>query len=89
MTRHGLDAPDVLTDGYWERCGMTLRWVHQPGKGGRPRLSLQFTKAQRRAGNAAYKRGDRTPEMVAAYREYQRVSQYQNRVARERRRVVA
>jgi hypothetical protein len=27
MTRHGLDAPDVLTDGRWAPDGLILRWT--------------------------------------------------------------
>lgn len=42
---------------------------------GRPRKPMRFTEEERRDGNRRYRRGDRDPETVARWREYQRESQ--------------
>lgn len=40
---------------------------------GRPKIDNRFSPAERRAAHAAYARGDRDPDVVAAEREYQRL----------------
>jgi hypothetical protein len=60
---------------------LTQAKIHR--KAGRPQLPIRFTEEQRRAANTAYKRGDRSPEVIEGWREYQRVSQRQRRGPRE------
>lgn len=56
------------------------RYCHPPGRPGRPPIArAEFTPAERRAAHAAYARGERTPEVVAGAREYQRVKKRQQR----------
>ncbi len=56
------ESPRTLNGGRWVMRGGISRWV--------PNL---FSDEQRRALHAAYMRGERTPDVVAGEREYQRL----------------
>ena len=79
-----IDHLDADPDQLYALIGVLLTHTKIHKKAGRPRLRLVFTPEERRAANAAYKKGDRTPEVVAAYREYQRVNQQARRVSKGR-----
>ena len=55
------------------------RHCHRPGRP--PIARTEFTPDQRRAAHAAYARGERSPEVVAGEREYQRVNKREKRKA--------
>lgn len=58
-----------------------LTAIKQHNKAGRPQIPLRLSERRRRELYTAYRNGDRSPEAVEGYREYQRANQ-RNRRAR-------
>lgn len=69
--------------------GVLLTATKQHRKNGRPPLPLQFSETQRRELHRLYANGDRSPEVVAGHREYQRVNQRARRARSPRTKGIA
>lgn len=78
-----LDHLVDLGDDVYPLIGILLNHTRPLDQGGRPRLAEAYTSEQQRRANARYAAGDRSPEVVAAYREYQRVSKRGRREQKE------
>lgn len=67
--------PELQPEQLVALIGALLTQIKVTEKVGRPPLPLELAEDERRRCHAAYRNGDRTPEVVAGEREYQRVNQ--------------